>query len=42
MKDIFDNEDDDDSDFNKLTLFVMYEKNKGKKSFWHPFFDVVE
>jgi hypothetical protein len=41
-EDFFDAEDDDDADFNKLALFVMYERNKGKQSFWHPFFDVID
>ena len=39
---MFDPEDNDDADFNKLALFILWEKNKGKKSFWYPFFQVVE
>lgn len=39
---IFDNKEDDDSDFNKLTLYVIYEKIKRENSFWDPFFCVTE
>jgi hypothetical protein len=35
---MFDNEETDDADFNKLALFVMHENKKGKKSFWYPYF----
>jgi hypothetical protein len=40
--DYFEEELNDDGDFNKLTLFVMYEKLKGKKSFWAPMFELTE
>jgi hypothetical protein len=31
-----------DRDFLILVLYVIYERNKGKESFWHPYFDVVD
>lgn len=31
-----------ENDIKKLTLWVMYEKNKGEKSFWFPYFDIID
>lgn len=39
---MFDEELCGDSDFNLLALFLMYEKIKGEKSFWSPYFQVIK
>ena len=31
-----------DRDFLILVLFILYERNKGTQSFWHPYLDVVD
>ena len=35
-------ENNNAADFNKLTMFVLHEKIKGKKSFWKPYFDIID
>lgn len=39
--DYFDYDENEDGDFNKLAMFLVYEKIKGDKSFWKPYFDVI-
>lgn len=44
---IFDNHDSIfkanlDRDFLTLLMYVMYEHQKGKESFWFPYFDAVD
>jgi hypothetical protein len=31
-----------DAEFNVLAFFILFEKLKGEKSFWHPYLDLVE
>lgn len=38
--DFFDGDENDDGDFNKLAMFIVYENAKKEKSFWKPFLDV--
>lgn len=35
--DEFNLEDNADGEFNVLAMFLLYEKCKGEKSFWHPY-----
>jgi len=37
---LFDEEKCGDADFNILALYLMFEKLKGDKSFWHPYFEL--
>lgn len=37
----FNGEDNDDKDFNILTLFLILEKMKGKDSFFAPYLDCI-
>ena len=39
---MFDEEENHDADFNILTLFVIKDKIKGKKSLYFPWFDIVQ
>lgn len=38
---MFDEKHTNDAEFNILAMFVFYEKLKGEKSFWFPYFSTI-
>ncbi|EGR33354.1 SET domain protein [Ichthyophthirius multifiliis] len=38
---LFDLDEDDDAQFNKLALYLMKEKIKGENSFWYPYLQIA-
>ncbi len=39
---IYDMDENAEANFNILALFIYFEKCKGEKSFYHPYFNLVE
>ena len=37
---MFDEEENDDFEHHILETFILFEMQKGTKSFWHPYFEV--